>query len=158
MRILTVILVVMTACWAARPQPLAANGRSLIVLHRISFSYPLRVTGPLHRRSGIFANYDDSGAWQGAWTVGLRYRACPAGRAGAIRLTVYRMPGSHSGRPFLWHLPRGARQYSRAVVDRTTSDAPTWQFDAAPKSTYYYKVDAIGGGPCDYWGIAATTN
>jgi len=90
--------------------------------------------------------------------VGLRYRNCSAGRIGALRLTVYRMRGLQNGKMFLARVPRGAVQYSHPVVDHKPSDAPAWQFDAAPKSTFFYKVDVLGGRQCGYWGIAATTN
>lgn len=103
-------------------------------------------------------NYDDSGAWDGEWTVGLRYRNCAVTRAGAIRLTVYRIPGlQNNPEAFLRRLPRRVIQYARPVVDRKTSDTPMWQFDAAPKGTFYYKVDVLGRR-CGSWGIAATTN
>lgn len=139
------------------PSPLLAGSRTLMTLRRVSGSYP-SVALPLHYGSAVFANYDDSEAWQGAWTVGLRYRNCSVTPSGAIRLTVYRMAGSHDAQVYMARLPRGAVQYAYPVIDRKTSDTPVWQFDAVPKGTYYYKVEVLGHRVCGSWGVAATTN
>ncbi len=153
-----VLAMVLAVVLSLVPTSLHAGGQRLMTLSRVPGSYPQSVMRQLQRNSAVVPNYDDSGAWDGEWTVGLRYRNCATTRAGAIRLTVYRIPGLQNiPKEFLRRLPPGATQYARPVVDRKTSDTPMWQFDAAPKGTFYYKIDVLGRS-CAYWGIAATTN
>jgi len=153
----TTVAIVLAVFQGLVPASLHARSRELMTLRRVLGSYPTVNRAPQHR-GVVFTNYDDSDVWQGEWTVGLRYRNCTATRAGAIRLTVYRIPGSQSVPLFLFRLPRRPIQYAYAVVARKTNDAPMWEFDAAPKGTFYYKVDVLGSRPCGYWGIAATGN
>lgn len=133
------------------------HAQPLVHLRQITMP-GLVVDHPLRTGSAIFTNYDDSGAVQRAWHVWLRYRGCSAISAGTIRLTVYRMLGSQSVSLFISHVPRGAIQYSRPVTLKNTSGYKVYVFTAAPKSTYYYKVQILGDHPCASWGIGATTN
>ncbi|MDQ2741908.1 MAG: hypothetical protein M3Z66_06375 [Chloroflexota bacterium] len=128
----------------------------LFELHRVfvsPFDWGLR-----YRKSSVVPSYDDSEAWDGFWTVGLRYRLRSTTRAGGLRLTVYRIPGSQNLPEPLARMPRGAVQYAYPVVDRKSADTAIWQFNAAPKGTFYYKVDILGKRPCGYWYITYTTN
>jgi hypothetical protein len=134
---------------------LCAQAHRLVTLQRISGSYVITAR-PLQQRSAVFTNYDDSDAWQGAWTVGLHYRDCHPTQAGYPSHGLPD-PGNTEYILFIAHVPHEAIQYSHPVVDRKRFDTPTWQFAAAPKGTFYYKVDVLGGR-CGSWSIAATTN
>ena len=153
----TTAAIVLAVFLGVVPTSLQARSRELMTLRRVLGSYPTVDRAPQHG-GVVFTNYDDSEAWQGEWTVELWYRNCPTTRARTIRLIEYRIPGSQNVPLFPPRLARRAIPYAYTGLDRKTSDAPMWKFDAAPKGTSYHKVDALGRRPCGYWGVAATGN